>query len=71
MVTRAVIDRLSGRIDDLAGQLGLSRGPIHLVVGNADEGPAAVTKHLERHPSDVGRQMVVIATGVPRAGDAR
>jgi hypothetical protein len=67
MVTRAVIERLSGRIDELSGQF---RGPVHVVVSSAENGPAAIAKHLERHPSDVGRQMVMIATGVPRARDA-
>jgi hypothetical protein len=70
MATRRTIGRISERIDELAARMGVHRGPVYVVVGEArdEQGQqAAISRHLERCPGDRDREMIVIVTGVPRA----
>ena len=61
------IERLEASIDALAAAINPARGPVRIVVGDASEGPAAIAVHLSRYPGDEGREVTLIATGVPRS----
>lgn len=69
-MSKTTIARLQQRIDEIAERFGMTRGRVHVVVCDASNAPAAVAARLALHPGDKGREVVVIATGVPRAGDA-
>jgi hypothetical protein len=65
----AVDDRLSGRIDGLAARFGIRRGPLEFVSATVEQGQQRAAEHMEMHPGDADREVRIIATGVPRAGD--
>jgi hypothetical protein len=70
MASKQIIDRLSGRIDGLAARFGIRRGPLDFVCATVEQGQRLAAEHMRQHPADIDRQVRIIATGVPRAGDA-